>query len=516
MTTRVLSLALVLALASCGGSDENPVSKTTDPLVDFGIEPPDVVTGWPCPPFEGVATTEDKVGDSDGDTLTDCQEDQLGSDSGEQDSDGDGVSDLLEVGGDVLDPLDTDGDLMLDLVDTDDDGDSLLTADEDTNGNGDFRDDDNDGDGKLDYVDADDDNDTVPGAMEDWDGDGDIRNDDTDGDDISDYLDNDDDNDGSLTRYEDTDANRTPTNDDTDFDGVIDMHDTDDDGDGLLTSEEDGNGDGDPANDDLDEDDVRDFADVDEDGDGVPTIALPLDPEYDPERTEDRDGDGDVTNDDIDGDGIPDYRDNDDDNDLVTDEDIDGENGEGDGNALNDDTDGDTIPNVLDRDDDGDGCPTDGEDTDGENGEGDGDPTNDGVDGTDTVPNYLDPTATACNVTVPSTFDLTVTGSALPAPLNGQTVIGALIREGGGGTQVGADVSVTVAKGAFTMAFPPGVLEEGASYHVDLFVDSDASGTCAAPEPSFRVDGIDAVSQDETRALNTVADVNANACATFP
>ncbi|ETX07607.1 MAG: hypothetical protein ETSY2_10265 [Candidatus Entotheonella gemina] len=82
----------------------------------------------------------------------------------EADSDGDGVFDSEEdrnVDGDgnptTGPPLNTDGDGMLDHLDTDDDGDGTLTANEDANGNGDPTDDDTDGDGIPDYLDPADD-----------------------------------------------------------------------------------------------------------------------------------------------------------------------------------------------------------------------------------------------------------------------------------------------------------------------------------------------------------------------
>ena len=70
----------------------------------------------------------------------------------------------------------------------------------------------------------------------------------TDNDDYPNYIDSDDDNDGIITKNEDIDDDGDPTNDDTDGDGKPNYLDNDDDGDGLLTAQEsstedaDGNG----------------------------------------------------------------------------------------------------------------------------------------------------------------------------------------------------------------------------------------------------------------------------------
>ena len=74
---------------------------------------------------------------------------------------------------------------------------------------------------------SDDDNDSILSKNEDIDGDGNVRNDDTDGDGIMNYLDVDDDNDGILTKDEDTNGDGNPTNDDDDNDGTPDYLDTD-------------------------------------------------------------------------------------------------------------------------------------------------------------------------------------------------------------------------------------------------------------------------------------------------
>ncbi len=73
------------------------------------------------------------------------------------DHDNDGVSSILEDldnDGDVKND-DTDGDLIMNYLDIDDDGDEKLTRDEDTNNNGNWFDDDADGDGIPNFLDKD-------------------------------------------------------------------------------------------------------------------------------------------------------------------------------------------------------------------------------------------------------------------------------------------------------------------------------------------------------------------------
>ena len=76
-----------------------------------------------------------------------------------RDSDGDGIPDKDECP--TLPCRDTDGDGIPDYMDPDDDGDGVLTKNEDVNGGGPTNDD-TDGDGKPNYLDNDDDNDGTP------------------------------------------------------------------------------------------------------------------------------------------------------------------------------------------------------------------------------------------------------------------------------------------------------------------------------------------------------------------
>ena len=338
------------------------------------------------------------------------------------DSDGDGISDLVEGSGD------TDNDTTPDYLDTDSDNDGIPDSVEGVaNTDGDalpnYRDTDSDGDGRLDsaegrgdddgdgienYVDANDndgpdgdlDNDGLTNEQEDdlgsdgnstdTDGDGiddatEVGGDtgnpiDTDGDGIPDYLDpddnagdtngNDSDNDGIADGDECPDFAGAGCPD-TDGDGLPDYLDNDDDNDGIPTTSE-------GTTRDTDGDGVPDYLDEDDDGDGLLT------------RNEDLDSDADgnpatTPGPDVDGDGIPAYLDP---NDALA------GFGDADADGLADnlectglpcvDSDSDGQPDYMDADDDNDGVDTVNEDLDAS-----GDPRNDDTDG-DGVPNYLD------------------------------------------------------------------------------------------------------------------------------
>lgn len=105
---------------------------------------------------------------------------------------------------------------------TEDDNDGIPAALEDINGNGDLEDDDTDGDGLPNYIDADDDGDNVLTKDENPDPNGDGNLDDaqnTDGEGLPDYLEPDDDGDGVDTRDEETESqDKNPTNDITNSD----------------------------------------------------------------------------------------------------------------------------------------------------------------------------------------------------------------------------------------------------------------------------------------------------------
>ena len=83
---------------------------------------PDDYDNWPA----GFA---DQI-DGDGDGLTTICELSFGTEPGNPDTDGDGLGDLLEIGDRLFAPLDTDGDRIWNVFDTDDDGDCVDTAHE--------------------------------------------------------------------------------------------------------------------------------------------------------------------------------------------------------------------------------------------------------------------------------------------------------------------------------------------------------------------------------------------------
>lgn len=116
----------------------------------------------------------------------------------------------------------TSGTAIFTTVLTEDDNDDILAALEDINGNGDLTDDDTDGDGIPNYLDVDDDGDNILTKNENPDdnGDGDISDaQDTDEDGVPDYLDDDDDGDTVLTRDEENSSqDQNPANDVTNSD----------------------------------------------------------------------------------------------------------------------------------------------------------------------------------------------------------------------------------------------------------------------------------------------------------
>jgi uncharacterized protein (TIGR03382 family) len=153
--------------------------------------------------------------DTDGDGVSDTTETKLGTDPANKDTDGDGVTDNVELsatgsGAGPFTMVDTDGDGTIDALDTDDDGDSILTKDELGDG-GAASPRDSDGDGKKDYLDADDD-DGIPTKKEIADAKAAGKSDDVDGDGKKNWLDTNSDGDAALDRDEaaDKDGNGTP------------------------------------------------------------------------------------------------------------------------------------------------------------------------------------------------------------------------------------------------------------------------------------------------------------------
>src|SRR4051812_48534446 len=101
---------------------ESSVTDTDGDGVSNQLDP---ANGNPCVPSSSHAAC--LAYDSDGDGLTNAQEDTLGTGRNNADTDGDGVNDGAEVGGSVNTPLDSDGDgtpnvLESSVLDTDGDG----------------------------------------------------------------------------------------------------------------------------------------------------------------------------------------------------------------------------------------------------------------------------------------------------------------------------------------------------------------------------------------------------------
>lgn len=104
-----------------------------------------------------LANTADSNDDWDKDGVLDSVEEVIGSSPYLSDSDGDGISDLVEIGSPDA-PLDTDNDGRLDVVDLDDDGDNIPTVLEGSE--------DLDNDSIPNYLDDDSDGDTLPDEHE--------------------------------------------------------------------------------------------------------------------------------------------------------------------------------------------------------------------------------------------------------------------------------------------------------------------------------------------------------------
>ncbi|MBO0614634.1 hypothetical protein [Thiothrix fructosivorans] len=227
------------------------------------------------------------IPDTDGDGLNDAEEALLGTDPTKADTDGDGESDKAEVGANLNAPTNTDGDAIIDalesiLIDTDSDG----VVDELDKNNA--ADNDNDGDGFNNSVE------TAAGSNP---LDPTSKPTDTDGDGTPDVTDTDDDNDGLLDTDEAT-AGTNPLLADTDGDGKDDKTEVganvnapvDTDGDGKADAIESikADSDNDGVVDELDKDNLDPTND--NDGDGLGNISektLGTDP-----LQTDTDGDG--------------------------------------------------------------------------------------------------------------------------------------------------------------------------------------------------------------------------------
>ena len=341
---------------TCGSDSGAPiqnVSTDSDTKADIPVIPPANI--------DAVVDTI-LIKDTDNDGLSDAEEEEIGSDPLLVDTDGDSIPDNEEVGLDYNNPLDTDQDGIIDVLDLDDDNDGTSTLIEEKIGTSSLRADtdedgindtdeigsntdkplDTDGDGIINALDTDDDDDGLETAAEillgtnpllaDTDGDGL-----SDGDEIGDLM----------------DTNKKPA--DTDKDGIIDALDTEDnldqDGDGLSDTLE-AQLNTDPKKKDTDGDGIDDAEEVGAD------VKSPLDSDLDGiidalDTVDDSDTDNDGLTDAQEAKLGSDPKKVDSDDDGINDNEEIGIN-------IDDplDTDGDGILNLLDDDDDNDGLKT--------------------------------------------------------------------------------------------------------------------------------------------------------------
>ena len=257
-----------------GGSQHIIVMADADNNGTVDLYAKNYVVFTNAPPPGGTGVT-----DTDGDGLTDEEEEALGTDPENPDTDGDGLSDGEEVLGEMVsDPLDPDTD-----------GDGVWDAD-DVDPIDPYSDSDGDGIADIDDVFP-----LDPDESSDNDGDG-----------VGDNADPDDDNDG-LTDEEEAELGTDPFDPDTDGDGFSDIDDVfpldpeewaDSDGDGYgdngdafpedPTEWADSDGDGVGDNSDAFPNDPTEWADTDGDGVGDNSDAFP----FDPTEWADSDGDG--------------------------------------------------------------------------------------------------------------------------------------------------------------------------------------------------------------------------------
>lgn len=248
--------AVTLAIAACTASGAGHDRDFDGSALDSdGNGIPDGIEGGGDPDGDGIANSID------------------------EDDDGDGIRDKVEIGPTPSTPRDSDEDGTPDFRDADSDGNGLLDSDEgvddtDEDGTADYADADNDGDGILDDVE-------VVGARADCDKSGQPdplgtteKPKDCDGDKVPDYLDTDTDGDGLDDGSE--------AEGDTDGDGSLDRYDLDSDNDGIP--------DGTEKAVDTDGDGIPDFRDLDSDNDGI-TDQVEIANGGDP-TVQDTDGDG--------------------------------------------------------------------------------------------------------------------------------------------------------------------------------------------------------------------------------
>ncbi len=197
--------------------------------------------------------------------------------SSPEDYDEDGIPDSLDVCPEAYNPeqIDTDGDGMGDVCDSDDDGDGVG-----------------------------DDADVCPAAY-------DPEQTDSDGDGAGDACDEDADGDWVADAEDNCPGLYNPDQEDLDGDMIGDLCDSDTDGDGIDNDLDNCAGSVNYDQSDIDGDGMGDVCDGDDDGDGVGDDADVCPAAYDPEQTDsDGDGAGDACDEDADGDWVADAEDN--------------------------------------------------------------------------------------------------------------------------------------------------------------------------------------------------------------
>lgn len=174
------------------------------------------------------------------------------------DADLDGLTNSMEdLNGDGVYDEDSDGDGIPNYLDVDDDEDGTLTALEIAHAGDEGPCSDCDGDGVPDYLES-----SLSSVPVDWNLSTNLI--DADGDGRPNQDDEDDDNDYILTYEEDVNDNGNYFDDDTDGDGTINAYDSDDDGDGIQTADEDLNDNDDWFDDDPNGNGIPAFLDADE------------------------------------------------------------------------------------------------------------------------------------------------------------------------------------------------------------------------------------------------------------
>lgn len=207
--------------------------------------------------------------------------------------------------------LDTDGDKVGDVCDTDDDGDGVADAQDNCDKNPNPSQLDTDGDGKGDSCDGDDDGDGVADSKDDCPKVANANQLDADQDGKGDVCDDDDDGDGVPDATDNCPTQSNPSQADGNGDGVGDACSSDGDGDGVADGSDNCPSLENPDQANLDQDEEGDACDDDDDQDGVadandncPTLANA------DQKDEDQDQVGDACQGDSDEDGVNDPLDN--------------------------------------------------------------------------------------------------------------------------------------------------------------------------------------------------------------